>query len=58
MHYIGIFHCGHLENHPKWRVEPKISSVNILVLDKGVPMSNIIPFAESPYVCIVTPPGP
>ena len=30
LHYTGIlsfFHGGHLDNHPKWRVGPKISSV-------------------------------
>ena len=31
-----FFHGGHLENHPKWRVGPKISSVNILILNQGV----------------------
>ena len=38
LHYIGdlsFFHGGHLENHPKWRVGPKISSVNILILNQG-----------------------
>ena len=37
--YIGnfvFFHGGHLENHPKCRVGPKISSVNILILNQGV----------------------
>ena len=35
--YIGIFfHGGHLENHPKCRVGPKISSVNILILNQGI----------------------
>ena len=38
LHYIGILpslHGGHLENHQKWRVGPKISSVNILILNQG-----------------------
>ena len=36
LYYVSIlsfFHSGHLENHPKWRVGPKISSVNILILN-------------------------
>ena len=32
---FAFFHGGHLENHPKWRVGPKISSVNIFILNKG-----------------------
>ena len=39
LHYIGVlsfYHGGHLENHPKCRVGPKISSVNILILIQGV----------------------
>ena len=39
LHYIGIlsfFHGGHLENPSKWRVGPKISSVNIFILNQGV----------------------
>ena len=45
LRYISIclFHGGHIENHPKWRVGPKISSVNILILNQGGPMNNIIP---------------
>ena len=38
LHYIGIlsfFQGGHLENHPKWRAGPNISSVNILILNQG-----------------------
>ena len=51
LHYIGIwsfFHGGHLENHPKWRIGPKILSVNILILNQGGPMNNIIPLPEGP----------
>ena len=51
LHFIGslpCFHGGHLENHPKWRVGPKISSVNILILNQGGPMDNIIPLPEGP----------
>ena len=51
LHYIGVlslFHGGHLENHPKWRVGPKISSVNILILNQGGPMNSIIPLPEGP----------
>ena len=36
LHYIVIssfFYGGHLENHPKWRGGPKISSGNILILN-------------------------
>ena len=39
LHYIGslsCFHSGHLENHQKLRVGPKISSVYILFLNQGV----------------------
>ena len=32
---LSFFHGGHLENHPKWRSGPKISSVNILILNQG-----------------------
>ena len=49
LHFIcslPCFHGGHLENHPKWRVGPKISSVNILILNQGGPMNNIIPLPE------------
>ena len=35
MHFV-FFQGGHLENHPKWWVGPKISSVNILILNQGV----------------------
>ena len=51
LHYIcslRFFHGGHLENHPKWRVGPKISSVNILILNQGGPMNKIIPLPEGP----------
>ena len=30
------------------RVGPKLSSVNILILNKGTPMKNIIPLPENP----------
>ena len=43
---ISLFHGGHLENHPKSRVGPKISSDNILILNLGGPMNNIIPRTE------------
>ena len=47
LHFIGIlsffFHGGHLENHTKWRVGPKISNVNIFILNQRGPMNNIIP---------------
>ena len=33
---ISLFHGVHLENHPKSRVGPKISSDNILILNQGV----------------------
>ena len=51
LHYIGIlsfFHGDHLENHPKWPVRSKISRVNILILNQGGPMNNIIPLPEDP----------
>ena len=51
LHYIGVlpfFHGGHLENHPKWRVGSKISSINILILNQRGPMNNIIPLPEGP----------
>ena len=51
LHYKGIlsfFHGGHLENHPKWRVGPKILSVIILILNQGCPINNIIPLPEGP----------
>ena len=37
---------------------PNISSVNILILNQGYPINNIIPLPESPSGCMVTPPGP
>ena len=43
-----FFHGGHFENHPKWRSGLKISSVNILILNQGGLMNNIIPFPEGP----------
>ena len=49
LHYIGIFfHGGHLENHPKWRLGPKISYVNILIRNHLGPMNNIIPLPGGP----------
>ena len=51
LHYIGIlpfFMAAILKTHPKWRVGPKISSVNILILNQGGPMINIIPLPEGP----------
>ena len=51
LHHIGILlflHGGHLENHPKWRVGPKISSVNILILNQGGSTYNIRPLPEGP----------
>ena len=49
LHHIGIclFLGSHLENHPKWRLGPKTSSVNILILNQGGPVNNIIPLPES-----------
>ena len=49
--YVGIFAIfrgGHFENHPKWWVGPKISIVNILILNQGGPRNNLIPLPESP----------
>ena len=43
-----FLHGGHLENHPKWRVGMRISSVNILILNQGGPMNNVIPLPEDP----------
>ena len=51
LHIIGVlsfFHGGYLENNPKWRVGPKVSSVNILILNQKGPMNNIIPLPEGP----------
>ena len=48
LHHIVFCLGGHLENHPKWRVGPKILSVNILILNQGAPVNNIIPLPESP----------
>ena len=55
---FAFFHCGHLENHPKWRVGPKILSVNILILNQGGPMNNIIPLPEGPKGVHGDPSGP
>ena len=46
-HFV-FFRGGHLENHPKWRIGPNISSVNILILNQEGPMNNNIPFPEGP----------
>ena len=40
------FRGGHFENHPKWRVDPKISSVNVLILNQESPLNKMIPFVE------------
>ena len=56
-HFV-LSHGGHVEIHPKWRVGPKILSANILTLNKGDPMNNIIPLLGVLRGCIVTPPGP
>ena len=67
-HFIDIFsffHSGHLENYPKWRVAPKISTVNILIVNwgggggGGGPTNNVEPLPEGRLAgCMVTPPGP
>ena len=46
--HFCLFHGGHLENHQKWQVGPKISSVKILILHQGGPMNNIISLPEGP----------
>ena len=51
LHYIVIssfFIVTILKNHPKKRVGPKISNVNILILNQRGPMKNIIPLREGP----------
>ena len=50
LHYIVFcfFTAAILKNHPKWRVGPKISSVNILILNQRGPMNNIIPLTGGP----------
>ena len=40
------------------KVGPKISSVNILILNQGCQVNNIIPFQEPLRGCMVTPSGP
>ena len=47
LHYIGIL-SFFMAAIPKWRVGPKISSVNILILNRGCPVNNIKPLPESP----------
>ena len=52
LRYIGIlsfFQDSHLENYLTSRVGPKISSVNILILNKADPTNNIIPLPEGIY---------
>ena len=56
---FSFLHGAHLENRPKWRVGTKILSVNILILNQGGPMNNVIPLPEDPWGgCMVSPPGP
>ena len=56
--HIVFFLGGHLENHPKWQVGPKLSSANILITNQGSPINNIIPLPEGSYGCMVTLHGP
>ena len=53
-----FLHGGHLENRPKLRFGMKISSVNILILNQGCPMNNLIPLPEDPSGAMVSLPGP
>ena len=46
---LPFLHGGHLENHPKWRLGTKISSVNILILNQGGRMNKVIPLPEDPW---------
>ena len=50
LHYIAILTFSMAANlkPSKMGVGPKISSVNILILNQGCPMNNIIPLPESP----------
>ena len=45
---LPFLHGGHFENRQKWRLGTKISSVNILILNQGGPMNNVIPLPEDP----------
>ena len=51
---LCFFLGGQLKNHPKLRMGPNISSVNIVILNQDLPMNNIIPLPES----MVARPGP
>ena len=44
---LVFFLGGQLNNHPKWRMGPNISSVNIVILNEDISMNNIIPLPES-----------
>ena len=46
---LPFLHGGHFENRPKWRLGTKILSVNILILNQGGPMNNVIPLPEDPW---------
>ena len=56
--HFAFFYGGHLENHPKWRVGPKIPSVNILILNQGGPITILYHTRRVLRGCMVTPPGP
>ena len=58
LHYIGIlpFFTAAIFNTQKWRVGPKISSVNISILNQGGSMNNIIPLPEGPKFVHGDPP--
>ena len=47
--HFGLFHGGHLENQIKEREGPKISRVDILILNEGGHMNNIIPLSEGAW---------
>ena len=49
IHYISIlsFLMAAILKSSKMAVGPKISSVNILILNQGCPINNIIPLPES-----------
>ena len=40
------FRGGHFESHPKLRVDPKLSSVNSLILNQEGPLNKMIPLVE------------
>ena len=50
LHYIGIlsFFMAAILKPSKMAGGTKMSSVNILILNQGCPMNNIIPLPESP----------